>query len=106
LNAHQLVSELRFAMGRSDVFQPLPMTSNERFKVWVAAQEAAGRRSTVEQLEWLTMIRDHIATSRSIGVGDFAKVPFNQEGGLVKAGRLFGQTLPSILAELNEVLAG
>ena len=100
-----VVSLLRFAMGQSKVLEPFPLTVNERFQRWVGEQERAGRRFTPEQMEWLAMIRDHIATSLSIGMDDFAEVPFNQRGGLVRVHRLFGHNLPGILAELNEVLA-
>ncbi len=49
--------------------------------------------------------REHIATSLSIEPDDFDAVPFNQHGGLGKAYQLFGEQLPKLLNELNEVLA-
>jgi type I restriction enzyme, R subunit len=59
-------------------------------------------------------IRDHIATSLSIEPGDFDYAPFSQRGGLgnlsalafakVEAHQLFGDQLPKLLDELNEVL--
>ena len=49
--------------------------------------------------------RDHIATSLSIDPEDFEFAPFNQRGGLGKAHQLFGEQLPKLLDELNEVLA-
>ena len=51
------------------------------------------------------MIKDHIASSVSIEMDDFENVPFNQKGGIVKAYKLFGQELDTILAELNEAMA-
>ena len=60
---------------------------------------------TPEQLAWLNLIRDHIATSLSIEPEDFDYAPFNQRGGLGKAHQLFGEQLPKLLDELNEVLA-
>ncbi|MCX6907101.1 MAG: hypothetical protein NTY01_03550 [Verrucomicrobia bacterium] len=45
------------------------------------------------------------ATSLSIEPDDFDAVPFNQHGGLGKAYQLFGEQLPKLLDELNEVLA-
>jgi type I restriction enzyme R subunit len=50
------------------------------------------------------MIKDHIATSMTLGIEDFENVPFNQKGGAVKANKLFGQKLNQILEELNTVL--
>ena len=41
----------------------------------------------------------------SIEPEDLELSPFNQRGGLGKAHQLFGEQLPKILDELNEVLA-
>jgi type I restriction enzyme R subunit len=60
---------------------------------------------TPDQLAWLRLIRDHIATSLSIELDDLDYTPFNQEGGLGKAHQLFGDQLPKLLEELNEALA-
>jgi type I restriction enzyme R subunit len=46
-----------------------------------------------------------IATSLSIEQEDFDYAPFSQRGGLGKAHQLFGEQLPKLLDELNEVLA-
>jgi type I restriction enzyme R subunit len=51
------------------------------------------------------MIKDHIATTLSIGMDDFELAPFNQKGGAVKVYQLFGKDLDGILQELNERLA-
>ena len=45
------------------------------------------------------------ATSLSIEPDDLELSPFNQRGGLGKAHQLFGEQLPKLLDELNEVLA-
>ena len=58
-----------------------------------------------EQLAWLNLIRDHIATSLSIEPDDFDHSPFNQRGGLGKAHQFFGEQLPQLLDELNTTLA-
>ena len=58
-----------------------------------------------EQLAWLNLIRDHIATSLSIEPEDLELSPFNQRGGLGKAHQLFGDALPALLEELNTTLA-
>ncbi len=69
------------------------------------AKAKAGTIFTPEQLAWLELIRDHIATSLSIEPEDFDYAPFNQRGGLGKAHQLFGEQLPALLDELNEALA-
>ena len=55
---------------------------------------------------WLLMIKDHIASSLSIGMDDFELSPFYERGGAMKAYQLFGTKLNNVLAELNEALAG
>ncbi|WPJ97523.1 type I restriction-modification enzyme R subunit C-terminal domain-containing protein [Coraliomargarita algicola] len=57
-------------------------------------------------LEWLHMIKDHIASSAAIEPDDFEDVPFNQKGGLAKARKLFGKDFKSVLEDLNTALVG
>ena len=45
-----------------------PEQVRERFDHWLARQESAGRTFTPEQLRWLEMIRDQVATSMGIEV--------------------------------------
>ena len=99
-----IVSLVRFAIGAVNVLQPFSETVNHKFTDWLAQQEKQGNKFTAEQLEWLNMIKDHIATSLTIGIEDFGNVPFNQKGGAVKAYQLFGQELNKTLEELNTVL--
>ena len=74
---------------------------SERFQSWLAMQETAGRAFTGDQVRWLETIRDHIAGSVSMEMGDFQYAPFSQQGGLSKAYELFGEELPEIVEELN-----
>ncbi len=83
---------------------------SERFHEWLmdrakADREAGHQLFTPEQLAWLNLIRDHIATSLSIEPEDFDYAPFSQQGGLGKAHQLFGEQLPKLLEELNITLA-
>ena len=68
-------------------------------------RDASATFFTQDQLAWLNLIRDHIATSLSIDPEDFDYAPFSQRGGLGKAHQLFGAELPNLLNELNEFLA-
>ncbi|HEX7401822.1 MAG TPA: type I restriction-modification enzyme R subunit C-terminal domain-containing protein, partial [candidate division Zixibacteria bacterium] len=99
-----IISLLRFAIGESDVLEPFSNLVDRRFKEWLAKQAGSGKRFTPEQLEWLTMIKEHIATSLAIGMDDFSFAPFHDRGGAVKVSQLFGQQLNGILEELNERL--
>ena len=97
-----LVSLVRFALEQQPVLKPFADSVNERFEQWLSAKDTA---FTTDQLAWLHLIRDHIATSLSIELDDLDYTPFNQEGGLGKAHQLFGDQLPKLLEELNEALA-
>jgi type I restriction enzyme R subunit len=99
-----VVSLVRHAIGQTETLEPFYVEVDERFENWVAEQEKSGRRFTAEQMEWLEMIKSHIATSLSMETDDFERVPFNQKGGIIKAGRVFGNDLDNIVKELNEVL--
>jgi type I restriction enzyme, R subunit len=100
-----LVALVRFALEQQSVLAPFADSVSERFNEWLMAKAKAGTVFTPEQLAWLNLIRDHIATSLSIEPEDLELSPFNQRGGLGKAHQLFGEQLPRLLDELNEVLA-
>ncbi len=100
-----LVALVRFALEQQPVLAPFADSVSERFNQWLTAKTKAGKAFTPEQLAWLNLIRDHIATSLSIESGDFDYAPFSQRGGLGKAHQIFGEQLPELLDELNEALA-
>ena len=118
-----LVPLVRFALEQQPVLEPFAESVRERFESWMKQKQsgsgvsplssdnkmqrdaAAAMTFTPEQVAWLELIRDHIATSLSMEVEDFEYAPFGQEGGLGKAHQLFGSELPNLLDELNEVLA-
>ena len=100
-----LVALVRFALEREQVLEPFAQTVNQRFIEWIERNIAKDIVFTPEQRAWLDLIRDHIATAISIEPNDFNYAPFSQRGGLGKAHQLFGDDLPKLLEELNEVLA-
>ncbi|MCI0475746.1 MAG: hypothetical protein L0Y55_05825, partial [Anaerolineales bacterium] len=71
-----LVALVRFAIGANEVLEPFSVTVDRRFDEWLGKQP---RAFTPEQREWLTMIKNHIATSLTIGWEDFDNVPFSDE---------------------------
>jgi type I restriction enzyme R subunit len=97
-----LVALVRFAMGQDDVLEPYPALVERRFQEWLARHDGD---FTSEQVEWLRMIKDQIATSLTIEPEDFGYAPFSDRGGRLKATRHFGAELSSLLDELNEELA-
>ena len=96
-----IVSVVRYAIGGADELAPFADGVLERFRGWLSMQETAGRAFTEEQVRWLETIRDHIAGSVSMEMGDFELPPFLQQGGLSKAYEVFGEELPEIVEELN-----
>jgi len=75
------------------------------FQTWIMASHSGGSvKFTKEQMEWLQMIRDHIASSFHIEKDDFDLSPFNAKGGLGKMHQLFGNEMTSLVEELNEAL--
>jgi len=111
-----LISLLRLATGVTDVLEPFPELVNNRFDNWLK-QQALQRHSreggnpvnkdnvfSKEQLAWLNKIKDQIAQNTEMTVEDFNYIPFNQEGGLLKARELFGKELDNLIQELNGYL--
>ena len=80
-----IVSLVRYAIGSEEELAPFADGVRDRFRGWLAMQQTAGRSFTDEQVRWLESIRDHIAGSVSIEMGDFQYAPFNQQGGLGQA---------------------
>jgi type I restriction enzyme R subunit len=100
-----IVSLVRFTLGDDDELKPFPEQVEERYAAWLVQQGSSGHFFTEEQLEWLRLIRDHLAASLSIEPRGLLDPPFSQRGGLGKARELFGQQLDGILEELTRVVA-
>jgi type I restriction enzyme R subunit len=99
-----IISLVRYAAGESTELEPYFVTVNRRFDEWIKEQKDVGRTFTPEQMEWLTMIKDHIAASITIGIEDFELTPFYEKGGAYKAHEVFGTEFETIINELHEVL--
>ncbi len=99
-----IISLVRFASGEKDTLEPFPMDVDRRFEHWLEYQKARNKSFSTEQMEWLRGIKDQIASSIEITMDDFESTPFYEKGGPIKAQKLFGPELPSIINELNEVL--
>ncbi len=100
-----LVALVRFALEREQVLEPFAQTVNNVSSNGSKETVAKDVMFTPEQRAWLELIRDHIATAISIEPNDFNYSPFSQRGGLGESPSTFGNDLPKLLDELNEVLA-
>ena len=61
---------------------------------------------TDEQMEWLRLVKDHIATSLSIEQSDLDLSPFDRKGGLGRFYEVFGEQYEAVLVEMNIELVG
>ena len=101
-----LVSLIRRACGIDNSLSAYDKTIDENFKKWIFLQNAGQHnRFTQEQMEWLRMIKDHVVSSYHIEMEDLDYTPFDSKGGRGKMYELFGDSMTSIIDELNEVLA-
>jgi type I restriction enzyme, R subunit len=101
-----VVSLVQFALKEENELVPYPERVAARYEQWLAEQDARGRTFTREQKEWLSAIRDYVATSAEITTDAFEMPPFTERGGLARVSRVFGDDLTRVLDEMNEVLAG
>lgn len=99
-----LVSIIRFEMGYTDQLTPFADRVNYNFMQWTLRRNAGAVHFTDEQMEWLRMIKDHIAASLSIEPGDLELSPFDRKGGLGRFYEAFGEQYEAVLAEMNREL--
>jgi type I restriction enzyme R subunit len=101
-----LVSLLRKVSGIDNTLVGYDKTVDQNFKTWVFKKQAGTTtKFTVEQMQWLRMIKDYMANSFHVDKDDFELDPFNKNGGLGKMWQLFGEKTDEIINELNEILA-
>jgi len=100
-----LVSLVRFALGMDEELRPFADSVDKRFADWVFRHNAQRATAfTPEQMEWLRLVKDHIASSCRIERDDFDYAQLAGKGGLQKAWNVFGGQLDELLAEMNEEL--
>ncbi len=104
-----LVSLVRRVIGIDDKITPFAKTVRKNFQTWTFEHNArADKPLTEAQMQWLTMIRDHIITSFAIEENDFELTPFNQYGGLGQAYDVLSeiaandQDFNTLLNEINQ----
>ena len=100
-----LISLVRFAAGMDGEgaeLRPFADEVDKRFADWVFRHN--GQRATAftpEQMEWLRLMKDHIAASCAIGRPHFNYAAFAAKGGLQKAWGVFGGELDLLMDEMN-----
>ena len=96
-----LISIIRFEMGYGDNLQPFAEAVNYNFMRWTLKRNAGSVHFTEEQMDWLRLIKDHIAVSLSIEPEDLELNPFDRKGGLGRFYEVFGEQYEEILMEMN-----
>ena len=100
-----LISLVRFASGMdgdSAELRPFADEVDKRFADWVFRHN--GQRATAftpEQMDWLRLMKDHIAASCVIRRAHFSLGDFAAQGGLQKAWSVFDAQLDPLMDEMN-----
>jgi len=99
-----LVSLIRRITGIDQQLTPYNNIVDRNFQKWVFGKQAGTLKFNEEQMEWLRMIKDHVASSFHVELDDLDYTPFDARGGRGKMYQLFGDRMDEIIDELNEVL--
>ena len=101
-----LVALIRRVTGLDATLTPHTERVRRNFQNWVLNRHAGhGEKFTEEQMEWLRMIRDHLATSFTIERDDLDMAPFDGRGGLGQMYALFGDGMDDMMTEVNKALS-
>lgn len=100
-----LISLIRKVVGIDATLTAYDKTVDKNFQDWVFRKQAGTLKFTEAQMQWLRMLKDHIAASVSVAVEDLDYTPFDGQGGKGKMWQLFGNEWEVIMNELNGALA-
>lgn len=100
-----LVALIRRVCGIDLQLQSYSSVVDRNFQDWIFRKNAGKHnRFTKEQMDWLQMLKDHVASSFHIESDDLDYTPFDAQGGRGRMWQLFGDDSNGIIDELNEVL--
>jgi type I restriction enzyme R subunit len=100
-----IVSLVRYTLHQDEELVPFGAQVDQRFAAWLAGQEQQGVTFTPDQRQWLTWMKENIASELGITADSFEYTPFNEHGGIGKATQVFGDRLTPLMNELTEALA-
>lgn len=101
-----LVALVRRVCGFDQTLANYDDTVRRNFQGWIMKHHSGGGvKFNDAQMEWLRMIRDHVAGSFHFERDDLEMAPFDGQGGLGKMDQIFGAGMDSLIDELNEALA-
>lgn len=96
-----IVAIIRYELGQTSELNIFSAEVNTKFRDWVFKKNSGNIQFSEEQMTWLRMIKEHIATSTHIESDDLEYTPFDGNGGLGKFYQLFGDKYLDILEEMN-----
>ncbi|WP_339820216.1 DEAD/DEAH box helicase family protein [Sulfitobacter dubius] len=101
-----LVALIRRVTGLDEKLTRHSERVRRNFQNWVLNRHSgAGEKFSEEQMDWLRMIRDHLATSFTIERDDLDMSPFDGKGGMGQMYALFGNGMDEVMIEMNEALS-
>lgn len=100
-----LVSLIRRILDIDPLLTAYDKTVDKNFQQWLFKKQAGALKFNREQMDWLYLLKEHLATSVHLEVADLDFTPFDAKGGRGKMWQLFGTEMEGIIEELNEVLA-
>jgi type I restriction enzyme R subunit len=101
-----LVSLIRRVISIDSDLTAYDKIVDRNFQKWILKKNAGQHNLfNEEQMNWLRMLKEHIAVSVHLDVEDLDYTPFDRYGGKGKMWELFGNQMDEIINELNEFLA-
>jgi type I restriction enzyme R subunit len=100
-----LVSLIRRVTGMDNKLTAYDKTVDRNFQKWVFDKQAGALKFNEEQMNWLRMMKEHIATSFHIEVENLDYTPFDAHGGRGMMFALFGNGMNAVISEMNEAMA-
>ncbi|HVV67938.1 MAG TPA: DEAD/DEAH box helicase family protein [Gammaproteobacteria bacterium] len=100
-----LVALIRRACGIDSHITPFDNTVRKNFQNWIMRYHSGNSdKFNAQQMAWLHLIRDHIASSFHFERDDLERAPFDAKGGLGRMYQLFGERMDWAIEELNREL--
>lgn len=97
-----LVALIRRVCGLDATLTTHSSTVRRNFQRWILQTHAGGgEKFNEEQMNWLHLIRDHIANSFHLEQDDLDMSPFDAQGGLARMYQLFGDKMGWVIEEMN-----
>lgn len=103
-NPSNIISLTQYAVGKINMLEPFSDKVDKKFNDWILENESGGKVFSETEMDWLRMMKNHVASFLEINMTSFNEPPFVNKGGAAKAYNIFGHDLNRILFELNEKL--